>query len=241
MALPQINETIYHPVTIPSTGKVFEFRPYIVKEEKVLLIAYESGDQPTILDAIKNTVSSCCKQQIDIEKLALFDVEYIFAQLRSISVGQTSTLVFRCKQDVDGELCNHNNEVEVDISAIKVDVPDQNPTVKLNDKFTADLRYPSYKDGITFVGATTQPTTQTMFDLLGKCVLSVRSDDEIYSFADEPREEIDKWLETLNSVQLGKLFEFINNMPKLSHPIEYTCGKCGHQHKLTLEGLSDFF
>jgi hypothetical protein len=246
MALPQINDTIWTKVTVPSTGIAYDFRPYLVQEEKVLLMAMESESEEAILDAIRNTLESCCKTNLNIDSLALFDFEYLFAQVRANSVGQTTEIRMRCDHQEDGTTCDGVTDVEVDISAIKIDVDPKATSISLTDSHTATMRYPSYGDGVNMALAAQRrasklPKSAEMFELVANCIVSVSSENRLDNFADEPKEAIDQWLETLNSDQIKKLFAFINDMPTLKHDIEYKCVKCGNDQKATLEGLSDFF
>ena len=246
--LPKINETAYTALTVPSTGKVFNFRPYLVAEEKVLLLAMEAGDQVGILDAIKNTLVACCQETLKADSLALFDFEYLFAQVRSQSVGQTTTINMRCTNVVDEVSCDAMTEVEIDVSSITIDVDPKATAIELTADHTINMRWPSYKDGVdltvTEVGRQEGNETSqvdAMFALISNCIVSVQSQDAVYSFADESKEDVDAWLNALQAEQLKMLFDFINAVPKLSHPIDFKCGTCGHDQTMVLEGLSDFF
>ena len=189
---------------------------------------------------------SCCQETLIVDKLALFDFEYLFAQIRAQSVGQVSTIQMSCDQiKEDGESCDAYTEVEVDVSAIEIDVDLSATAIELTPTHTLTMRWPSYADAVRISSSQTAPggasQVEEMFDLVSRCLVSVRSEDEIYDFTEESSEDIALWLNSLNSEQLQKLFTFINDAPKMSHAIEYKCSSCGTQQTAMLEGLTDFF
>ena len=247
--LPKINETAYTALTIPSTGKVFNFRPYLVSEEKVLLLAMESADEATVLDAIKNTLMACCQETLVVDRLALFDFEYLFAQVRAASVGQTTTIRMKCDAvNEEGVACNGLTDVDVDISSITIEVNDADKTIELTPEHTLTMRWPSYRDGINIVSkqkardaGETSSAVEDMFDLISTCIVSVQSSDSIHNFDEESKEDIDAWLNALKADQLNMIMNFVKNVPTLHHPIPYKCEKCGSDQETILEGLSDFF
>lgn len=236
MALPKVNETITYNVVIPSTGKKVEFRPYLVKEEKVLLLAYESEDPEQIMAALKNTIRSCCCEDIDVDGLTTFDLEYIFIKLRTFSVGETSTVLITC----ENQDCLAQNEVEIDLS--KVEVGDQVETeIPLTNNFTAVMRYPSYKMATEAALREGVSKVERMYEITTNCLLGVKGTDEYYDFSEYTHEEINNWLEELKSEQLEKLFRFIDSTPTVRQEIEFTCTSCEKVNKSTLEGLTSFF
>ena len=135
--LPKLNATPSHEMTIPSTQKVVNFRPYLVKEEKVLLLAFESKDQKKALSAMIGTIDACVSDTIDTSKLTMFDVEYMFTQIRSKSVGESTKVMIKCSE------CGHENEIGIDLSSANVDVPEVDNIIKISDEITVELRYPS--------------------------------------------------------------------------------------------------
>ena len=258
--LPKINDTAYVPLTVPSTGQVFHFRPYLVLEEKVLLLAMESEDEVAILDAIKNTLAACCQETLGVERLAMFDFEYLFAQVRANSVGQTTVIRMRCDQQVTGEdavdvTCGHVSDVEVDISSITIDVDPSATVLALTPNHTLTVRWPSYADTARLAAKQKADkkankgkgdnlkteSVEDMFDLISNCLVSIQTEDSIYKFDEETKGDIHNWMNALTADQLKMMLEFINNTPRLSHPIEYKCGSCGNTQTTVLEGLTDFF
>lgn len=244
MSLPVINETLTYNITLPSTKEKLEFRPYYVKEEKALLIAYESKDQEHILSTLKNTINSCCLGDIVVDKLPIFDIEYIFTQLRARSVGETSQLKIKCQgvsDSIPEDICGEFNDITVNLLDIKVDeVPNNN--IKLSDKFTIVMRYPSYLDAREL---TTQDLKSTSVDLLfnvaARCIDHVKGPESRYDFSEYSRPEIVEWLNELKPVQLEEMLNFIKNTPEMYYDVEYTCTKCEHVNKHKLRGITDFF
>ena len=143
MALPRLNETPQYELVIPSTGNTVNYRPFLVKEQKVLLIAYESQDQKQIVTAILNCISSCTDDEIDVSKLSTFDTDYIFTKIRSKSVGESVTVNGKCQS------CEHKNEVDINLDNIELVGNIKPSTVKIRDDILLKMRYPSYYDFVT--------------------------------------------------------------------------------------------
>lgn len=236
MALPKINEIPTYELTIPSTKQRVKYRPFIVKEQKVLLIAMESQDQKQILNAIINTIEACMISSIDIKKLTSFDVEYIFTQIRAKSVGEKSNISITCQK------CDHANPVQVNLEEIKIDIPKTTMSVKLNDQYTIKLRYPKYIVMLQNEALQKAETmTETLYNLIIACLDSLQTDEENIKFDDEPQSEIVTFLETLNTQQFNELVSFVQDLPKLSHKVEFDCISCKHHNKVALQGIQDFF
>ena len=233
MALPVLNDQPKYDVTIPSNGSVVRYRPYLVKEEKVLMMALESKDTQKALSAIVDTIESCVQDQIDTNVLTTFDVEYLFTQIRSKSVGETTKLNLPCSE------CGTPNEVEVNIASITLDVPKVNKIVKITEDISLTMKYPFYKEIIN--ADIDQTKASDSFKLIAKCLHSVQTKDENILVKDESESDIQSFLESLTSDQFIKIQKFIESMPKMEHKIEFTCIKCGHKNERTLSGINDFF
>jgi DNA-directed RNA polymerase subunit M/transcription elongation factor TFIIS len=243
MALPKLNQTLNFKMKIPSTGKTVKFRPYLVKEEKVLLQAYESGDTVTALESMVDTIAACVdpKDKLDVAKLTTFDVEYMFLQVRSKSVGETSTIVLRC------EKCEHENPVKFTIDGIEVDMKDQDNIIELNDEISVEMKYPSYQtlmqddmlanaeSGDDAVNA------ETAFAMLAGSIAAVLTEEERIDLSDQSKEEIEDFMNSMTSSQLQKIAEFLENIPALEHEIKYKCTECSTENEIKLKGLADFF
>ena len=235
MALPVINETPKYTLTIPSTKKKVTFRPFLVKEQKVLLMSVESNSKESMIRAIADTVKACVEERIDVDTLATFDLEYMFAQIRAKSVGETSEIYLACTE------CGEANEVIVNVENAKVDAPKAPPTIKLNDRYSLKLKYPNYNDLIPLL-KDEEVRISTMYAALSLASLGVlMTDEEQILFADEPLEERSKFLDNLNPEQFQKILDFVQNLPKLKDTAKFKCGKCEHQNEQLLEGLEDFF
>jgi len=233
MPLPQVNEVPRYTATIPSTKQKITYRPFLVKEQKVLLIALESQESDEMYRAITDTIKSCIHEDIDVNKLATFDIEYLFLQIRSRSVGESSPIRVKCSK------CEEFNEISVNLDSISIDIDQKSKNIKLNDNYTLVMKYPSYE---TVTHADESNTVaESLYNNIIMCLDVLKTPDEAILFQDEPREEIVKFIDNLTSEQFETLIEFTSHMPALSHDIEFTCNKCGHENKRTLRGLADFF
>lgn len=234
MALPVVNDVPKYKVIIPSTGKVAFFRPFFVKEQKILMMALESKDVEQIVRATNDTIASCI-EGVDIKTLATFDVDYIFLQIRAKSVGETSNITVLCSE------CDSQKEITLNLEEININV-DQNPTeIKLNDKYTLKLRYPKYEDIIKMM---IQPDLKNVGRLFQTALCSLDSlltEDERISFDEEPEEELLKFFDGLNSEQFEKIMEFVNNIPTLKKNIKFKCQSCEHDNDQLVEGIESFF
>lgn len=234
MALPQLNDVPKYDVIIPSSKQSVRFRPFLVKEQKILLMALETKDEKSILNAITDTLKSCIIDPISINLLTSFDVEYLFTQIRSKSVGESSEILFNCTE------CDHSNKVVLDLTKLKIDIPDINKNISLNDQYTLVMKYPSYHDLLTLETKSTTDTDR-IYNTIVICMDQLKTDNELISFSDESYEEISTFLEQLDTTQFEQIMEFINNIPTLKHELTFKCESCGHNNKAILQGISDFF
>jgi len=236
MALPKINETPDHELTIPSTGKKISFRPFLTKEQKVLLIAMETQDQKQILNAVVNTIQSCASD-IDVNKLTTFDVEYIFTQMRAKSVGERSNVGIKCKE------CEHTNEISVDLEDVKIDVQNKNNNmIKLNDTWTLKMKYPNYMSVLHDEKVmNNESATDSIMAMVANCLDALMSEDENIKFADESSDTVNDFIDNLNAAQFEQVEKFIQDMPQLKHNVNFTCESCQTENEVTLKGMNDFF
>lgn len=238
MALPKLNETIKYSVKIPSTGQTVRYRPYLVKEEKVLMIALEQGDEQGSLEAIADTLEACIEEPIAIRQLPIFDIEYLFTQIRSKSVGETSTVQAKCSE------CGESNEIKIDISKVNIKVSKSASAkqIKLSPDILLEMKYPTLQDiGPKLHKYKEGNQTDQAFDMIAACIDAVQTKDERISLADESEEEINAFIESFSTEQFMKVRDFIEDMPRLKHNVEFECGNCGHKNNLTLQGTADFF
>jgi len=238
MALPRVNETLNFSMTIPSLGTKVKYRPYLVKEEKILLQAHESGDQDACLRAMCDTVAACLDEnaKVDVPNLATFDIEYMYTQIRAKSVGETSNILISCKS------CEEQNEYSVDLEALKVEVPKGgNSIVSITDTISVEMRYPSYA---SMIGGEILEANKDMgaaLKLIANCIVAVLQPEDRTDAADVPQEELLEFLSSMTGSQLAMLTEFLGEMPALKHQAKFNCKKCGTENELELKGLSDFF
>ena len=235
MALPVFNDTPKYELTVPSTKEKVKFRPFLVKEQKVLLMAMESQDQNKILDSIIDTISVCFID-VKINKLTTFDVEYIFTQLRGKSVGETSVISVQCAE------CSENNSYKIQLDEIEIIMPDLDDKIVLNDQYTLQMRYPKYSHMLKNEALLKAGTnTEQIYEMVLGCMDCLLTEEDRISFDDESKQDTEKFLESLNSDQFAKIMTFVNSIPKLQKEVEFDCKACKHHNKLVVEGIGDFF
>lgn len=233
MALPLL-VTPEFTTKIPSTGQEIEYRPFLVKEEKILFMALESGEQKDIIKAVKNTLKSCILSDIKFDKLTYFDLEYLFLQLRGKSVGEF--LEFKIGHADDTE-CKHKTEVSINLEDVQIEgLENIVDKIQLNDELGMKMRYPGID---TFGQMDTENDLDSIMELICSCVEFVYDQEEVYE--DFTKKELKEFIEQLSSKQFEELMNFFNTMPKLKKEITFKCSKCGEEENVTLEGLQDFF
>ena len=238
MALPKV-ASVKFDLTVPSTKKVIRFRPFVVSEEKALLIAMESKDPSQMAKTMNEVVSACIEdQETPISELPFFDAEFIFLNLRAKSVGEKVNLQYRHVDSVNlkGEKCDAITKIEIDLEHIKVNFPENHKsTIALTDKMGIKMKYPTLNDIISMK----ETSTSIEIDLIAKCIDCVYVGDEVHSPDDLADSK--KFLESLTTLQFGKISVFFETMPKVKHVLEYDCSGCGQHDTVTLEGTADFF
>ena len=228
-----------YDLKLPSSGEIIHYRPFLVKEQKILLLAGESNQPKQVIRAITDTIRSCVQEDIDITTLSSFDVDYIFTRIRAKSVGETAELVVKCQE------CEQDNDVKVDIMQSKV-VGDIKPQrVQLTPDVAIELHYPTYSDLMSntsvFDGETENKTSEASMNLIMSCMKTLYTDDERIDLKNESRQELMNFMDSLNADQFEKIATFIGNIPKLSYDLEFTCEHCSHDNKILLEGMDNFF
>lgn len=235
MALPKLNSSPAYEMTIPSSGQNVVYRPFLVKEQKNLLIAFEAQNRRDLVRAVQRTIEACVEDDIDKE-LTTFDVDYMFTKIRSKSVGETADILIPC------EKCETKNEVKVDLEEVVVDNEVPNMLIPLTDDITVQMKFPTYDD---FLGNTTlmdsTTVTEALLQLIITCMDSVLTEEEKFSFRDETVEEITNFLESMTSDQFEKISRFANTIPSVTKTVSFCCESCGHENEKTLRGLDDFF
>ena len=230
MGLPSL-ATPQFTTTLPSTGQEIEYRPFLVKEEKVLMMALEGDDQKEIAKAVSNILKSCVLTDIDTNKISTFDFEHLFLQLRGKSVGEIIELRVGHKDDSE---CEHKTAVAINLDDVKVKGDIKDGKIWITDDVGVKMRYPSTSDLYLI-----DQTNESMFKLINSCIEYVFDKENIFNEFSE--KELEDWVNGLNQNQFAKIAGFFEDMPKLSHDIEWKCEKCGKEEKLTVEGLQSFF
>jgi hypothetical protein len=240
MALPMMSTPTYAMV-VPSTGETVKYRPFLVKEEKALLIAQQSEDVVTMIETLKKVVKSCVQDQLDVEKLATFDLEYMFTQIRGKSVGETVDLIFAC--DIDhGELNEKaKSTVTIDLSTLKVEKSaDHTNKIELFGTVGVVMKYPTV-DVIKKLEGFDTNDLDTVFDIMALSIDYIYDGDNLFYAKEQTQAELLQFIENLSSEQFAKVQKFFETMPKITKQIEYDCPICSKHHVKVLEGLQSFF
>lgn len=239
MALP-LQSTPTYNLTIPSTGKTVRFRPFLIKEEKSLLVAQQSEDLLVMIDTLKTVIKDCILDKVDVDKFATFDIEYIFTQIRAKSVGETVDLIVQCDDDHGEQQEKSRVKLILDLSTIEVEKdPKHTNKIELFGDVGMVLRYPTIEIMKRMESA--EDNLESIFQIVADSVDYIYQGEEIFYAKETPREEIIQFLENLTSEQFAKVNEFFITMPRIKKDIEYNCPLCGKHHKKTLEGLQSFF
>ena len=232
MALPTIESPKYF-LTVPSTKQTVEFRPFLVKEEKVLMIAQEAGTNQSMISAMKDIIKSCTFGAIDLYSLAMSDLEYILLQLRSKSVGETSKIKFHCDE------CDEIIDMEIDLSEIEVSESENKENkIQLTDDIGITLKSPGLKEAE--IAARSNKTNNTIVQSLMTVIESVYDGEAVYPFTDASPKEIENFIDSLSSQQVVKIKEWVDGLPSLKKEIKFKCSK-GKERTKILSGLDDFF
>ncbi len=236
MPLPTIVTPSYE-LNLPSNGKKIKYRPFLVKEEKILILAIESNSMKDISRAIKDVLKNCILTKgVKIDELPTFDIEYLFLNIRSRSIGESIDLVITCPDDGETKV---NAQIYIDEIGIKKD-KDHNPDIKLDDTYTMRLKYPSLDqfidDNFNF-----DENKDNSFDIISSCIDMVFSEEEAWEAKDCTKKELLEFVERLNSIQFKEVEKFFDTMPKLSHEIEVENPNTKVKSKVALEGLASFF
>jgi len=229
MKLPSVALPKYQ-IHVPSSGEKVFYRPFVVKEEKVLLIALESGEYPMIAKAIKDIVDACTYGQLKVEEMPIFDLCYMFLNIRAKSVGETVEPNLVCQS------CTFKNPIEINLSEIQVmgDL-NKNKKLKLGENTGMVLKYPALNVDEEISGV------DISLSSIAECIEMIYEGDNVFKSEDINKKELVEFIENLTHQQFEKILEFFADMPRLSHTVKYTCSQCGKDNEVTLEGLGDFF
>ena len=235
MTLPTINVPTYE-LKIPSTKEKIKFRPFLVKEEKILLLALESGEDATISIALKQIVNNCTFEKLVLDDLALFDLEYLFLRVRAKSVGEVAHIRVMCPDDGETYV-----EVDVPLEEIEVNFPDEHTNdIKITDTVGVTMGYPQFEDYYKEFDENEASIDYSM-NLIRKSIKNIYEGEDIHEKVDFNDKELTGFLESLNTDQFTKLQNFFSTMPRLKYDVEVTNPKTEVKSTVTLEGLNSFF
>jgi len=238
MPLPKISTPTYELV-LPSTGKKVKYRPFLVREEKILILALESENTKQITTAIKSILKECISTRgVKVDDLPTFDIEYLFLNIRGKSVGEALDLMITCPDDGETQV-----PVKIFIDEIQVQKdPKHTQDIKLDDTLTLRMKYPSLNEFIqNNFDFTEDDSVDASFNIISSCIDQVYNEDESWAASDCTKKELKEWVETLNTNQFKEVESFFTTMPKLSHTLKVKNPKTKVESDITLEGLTSFF
>ena len=238
MPLPKVSTPTYE-LEIPSIKKTVKYRPFLVKEEKILIIAMESEDPKQITEAVKDVISNCIiTKGVKVDSLATFDIEYLFLNIRGKSVGETAEVLITCPDDGETPV-----PITINLDDIKVEVSKEHTSdIKLDDNLSVRMKYPSIQEFIknNFI-RNDQISVDDTFGVITSCIEQIYNEEESWSASDCTKKELTDFLESLSSKQFKNIEKFFETMPKLSHTINVKNPNTDVENKIVLEGLTSFF
>ena len=245
MALPKVSTPTYE-LTIPSSGEKVSYRPFLVKEEKTLLMAMESKDTAAMTKAMKEIISSCTDGDVNIKDLAPFDLEYFFLQLRGRSIGEIievkaprpPNFTNCCEEATEEDIC----ELSINIDDIKIDTSKIKPSeIEISDTIGVKMRFPEIDAIQKYSSIDGDMKASDIFKLIIDCIDYIWDGDEIFKAKDSTKKELNDFIESISSAQFTKVRDFFESMPRLSHTIDWECGKCKKSTPMIIEGIDSFF
>ena len=236
MALPQVALPTYE-LTVPSSGKKLKFRPFVVKEEKLLLLALESKDEKNIEDAVKQLLKGCILSRVKIDDLPIFDLEFIFLQIRAVSVGEIIEMNVTCKDDNETKV-----KYNLNLAEVKVNFPEgHSKKIELSKKMGIVMKYPSMKEFIktSIIGSVLD--TDNVLEVIAGCIDQIYDGEDVYDSSTTTKKEFTEFVEGLTNTQFEKLQEFFETAPSLSHTFSVTNPNTGKESEFIIGGLESFF
>jgi len=236
MALPKLGYPTYE-LELPSTGKTVKFRPFLVKEEKVLLIALESNDEKQVISAVKDLLKNCVISRIKIDSLPSFDLEYLFLKIRASSIGETISLTVTCLDDNETQA-----EAQININEVQVFKPEgHDKKIMFDSKTGIVMKYPSMKEFIEREFLQKELKTEQVYDFIADSIDQIFDGDEVYDSSTTTKKEFRTFVDSLTTKQFEKVQQFYATCPKLSHTFKVTNPNTGKESEYTIEGLQSFF
>ena len=236
MALPKLNTSPKYEMVIPSTQETVRYRPYLVKEEKVLLMAFEQNDPKAAMKAIIDTILVCVDGKLDRKTLKTFDVEYMFTQIRAKSVGETSNINISC------ESCNTANLVEVNLANVSMDsvVDETTGVIEIQDGISVEVAFPS-AERLLKVSTSDASQTETLVNTLIASLVGIQTEEERIDCSEISVNDLREFVESMTGDQFKMVAEWLGKIPTLTENVKFTCKKCEHENDRELRGLIDFF
>jgi len=241
--LPKLEVPTYDFKMI-SNGKTIKFRPFLVKEQKLLLMANQSEDMKETLNSIKQIVKNCVIDDIDVDEIPTFDLEYLFLNLRARSVNDVVNLSYKCnniitKENGEDTPCNSIEKFDINLLDIKPILnPEHNKKIELNSKLGIMMKYPTFE---TLTNLQNKSDTDNLIELLIECIDYIYDENQIYKSKDSSKEELIEFIDNLQQKDMEKVQRFFDTVPKLTHEITFKCKKCNYEEKIPIEGLQNFF
>ena len=233
MALPKLN-TVTYDLSLPSTGQKLEYRPFLVKEQKALMIAQESNDNKQIEKAFAQIINDCVIDDVDPYTMPMFDVEYIFLRIRGKSVGEKMQLNLLCPDDEETRV-----SVEIDLEEVDVQMQKEHTnTIELSNDVSMIMKYPCLKD---MIGFDEEGEITNLFEMIKRCVSEVRQGETVYNRVDISDKELDEFIESMTASNFEDVTNFFQTMPKLMHVVDETNPKTKKKNEIPIEGLQSFF
>jgi hypothetical protein len=240
MNLPTLSVPTYE-IELPVSKKKIKYRPFLVKEQRNLLMAMESSEAQVIQQSVQDILNSCTLTEgIDVNKLPIIDVEYYFINLRAKSVGEIVESRYKCNNEVDGKECGNIMQKDINLTEVKVTQEKEvSPEIQLDDKISIKLKYPEFsivQDSLKY-----DDINEVTFNMVSSSIEYIYDGEQFYYANEAQPGELIKFVEGMNQEQFSKVEEFFNNLPKLKETLEMDCSKCGYHHTIEAEGLESFF
>ena len=242
MALPKI-AVMKHELTLPSSGEKITFRPFLVKEEKILMMALQGGEAKDMVRGLKEIINNCVDKDLKVDTLPPFDLEYIFLQLRARSVGDVIPISYSIPEEIckdDKKECTFEKELNLDDIKVQKN-KNHKDLIDLTDTIKLKMRYPDMESAASMTGVEGVEMVNKTFELIGQCIEYIMDGEEMHNLSDYTKKEADDFLNSLSTQNFKEIQTFFDTMPKLKHEITAKCKVCGKENERILEGMGDFF
>ena len=241
MSLPKLT-VMKHELSLPSTGKKVTYRPFLVKEEKILMMAMQGGEATDIIRTLRDIIESCVESELDVKSLTMFDIEYVFLQLRARSVGDKIPVSYTLEKICEKTDKKCQFDAEVNIDEVKVEKEkDHKDLIDITDKIKVKMKYPEIEMSTKLGNLKQEEMVNATFSMIGQCIEYIMDGEELHKPSDYTEKELDDFLNSLSTEQFKNIQQFFDTMPKLRHKVVGKCAKCGKEDEKVLEGMADFF